>query len=270
MTSDFHDRLDAGEVLLGCCIMYPSPGVIERIGPDWDWFWIDAQHGEMGYNDVLALVRACDLAGKASIVRVPSHEASWISKALDAGATGVMVPQVSDAEEARAVVKAAKFPPLGARSYGARRVIDLRGRGYSDTANEETILMAQVETPQAVKMADDIAAVPGIDALLVGPDDISLCLGLSMTEPKPTDKVREWQQAVIDACRKHGGIPVAVGGRGRMLELLVSLGFRMIVCGGDVSFLAEGSKEAAENARAIIAGRKEVGGKGDGVSDSHY
>lgn len=270
MTSGFRDRLEAGEVLLGCCIMYPNPGVIERIGPDWDWFWIDAQHGELGYSDVLALVRACDLAGKASIVRVPSHESSWISKALDAGATGVMVPQVNDAEEARAVVKAAKFPPLGARSYGARRVIDLRGRGYSDTANRETVLIAQVETPDAVQRADEIAAVPGIDALLVGPDDVSLCLGLSMTEPKPAEKVREWQQAVVDACRKHGRIPVAVGGRGKTLELLVSLGFRMIVCGGDASFMAEGSKEASQNAGAVIAGRDEADGKGDGVSGSHY
>lgn len=270
MRTDLRERLGGDEVLLGCCIMYPCPGAIERIGPDWDWFWIDAQHGELDYSDVLTLVRACDLVGKAPVVRVPSHEAAWISKALDAGAAGVMVPQVNDVEEARAVVKAAKFPPVGARSYGARRVIDLRGRGYSDTADQDTILIAQVETPEAIKKADAIAAVPGVDALLVGPDDAGLCLGLSMTEPKPEEKVREWQQTVVDACRKHGKIPVAVGGRGEMLAVLVSLGFRMIVCGGDASFIAEGSKEASENARAVVSGRDYAGGKGNKVADSHY
>src|SRR3989338_4096375 len=120
----FRSALESGAPQLGLCIMYPSPGSLERIGPDWGWAWIDGQHGELGYQDVLALVRACDLIQRPAFVRVPGHEFGAIGHALDMGATGVIVPVVDTPEQASSVVKAAKFPKLGGRSYGGRRPID--------------------------------------------------------------------------------------------------------------------------------------------------
>ena len=105
---------------LGLNVMYPSPGAVERIAPDWDWIWLDGQHGEIDYGEMLQLVRACDLVGRPAFVRVPGHEAGPIGLALDMGATGVIVPCVDMPEQARALVAAAKFPPLGKRSYGGR------------------------------------------------------------------------------------------------------------------------------------------------------
>ena len=127
--------------------MYPSPGALERIGGDWDWIWIDGQHGELGYQDALSLVRACDLIGRPAVVRVPGHEAGPIGKALDMGAAAVIVPCVDTPEQATIAVDAAKFPPLGKRSYGSRRNIDFQGRSYSDTANDDTLLIIQIESP---------------------------------------------------------------------------------------------------------------------------
>src|SRR6185436_17886989 len=124
---------------LGLNMMYPSPGAIERIGPDWDWIWIDGQHGELGYEETLAMVRACDRIERPAFVRVPHHGFGSISLALDTAPTAVIVPVVDTLEEARQIVKAAKFPPLGGRSYGGRRPIDLAGRLYSDSANEEVL-----------------------------------------------------------------------------------------------------------------------------------
>ena len=149
--TSFRSRLQSGVPQLGLAIMYPAPGVVERIGPDWDWIWIDSQHGELGYSDVLAMVRACDLIGRPSFVRVPGHEFGPIGLALDTGASGLIVPVVDTPEQAQTVVNAAKFPPLGRRSYGGRRPIDRQGRTYSDTANEEVVLVAQIESPEAIE-----------------------------------------------------------------------------------------------------------------------
>src|SRR2546425_11308236 len=180
MTS-LRKMLDAGKPLLGLSVMYPSPGAVERIGPEWDWIWIDGQHGQMGYEQTFALVRACDLIQRPAVVRVPGHEFGSIGKTLDMGAAAVITPCVDTPEQARAVVDAAKFPPLGKRSYGGRRPIDFQGRTYSDTANIDTLLIAQIESPQAIDNVDAIASVAGVDALFLGPDDLMLRRGFSLT-----------------------------------------------------------------------------------------
>jgi 4-hydroxy-2-oxoheptanedioate aldolase len=243
-----------GAPQLGLCIMYPAPGIVERIGPDWDWVWVDGQHGQLGYNDVLGIVRACDLVGRPAMVRVPSHEFGAIGLALDAGAAGVIVPVVNTPDEAKAVVKAAKFPPLGGRSYGGRRPIDLHGRLYSDTSNTDTLLICQIESPEAIDNADRIAAVPGVDALFLGPDDVMLRRGYKMNEPRNKETLGKDMEAVIRACRQHGKIGCMVGMGAEMLKLSLSMGFQMIVAGGDVPFLANTSKATAAEAREIVKG----------------
>jgi 4-hydroxy-2-oxoheptanedioate aldolase len=232
--------------------MYPPAGVVERIGPDWDWIWIDGQHGELGYAEVLGLVRACDLVKRPAIVRVPGHEFGPIGMALDTGAAGIIVPCVDTPAQARAVVDAAKFPPLGKRSYGGRRPIDLLGRTYSEAANRDILLICQIESPQAIENADEIASIDGVDALFLGPDDIMLRRGYSMTEARNKTTLGQDMQAVISACRKHGKIGVMVGVGEEMLTLCLKMGFHMIVSGSDVMFLANGSKKSAGDARAIL------------------
>src|SRR5437764_815433 len=113
--------------LLGVLINQPSPGVIERIGSDWDWIFVDAQHGDLDLPEAIDLIRAADLVGRPSLVRTPAHDPGWILKLLDAGAAGVIIPMVESLNDARAMVRAAKFPPVGNRSYGGRRVIDRLG-----------------------------------------------------------------------------------------------------------------------------------------------
>jgi len=250
--SPFRAALATGKPQLGLSVMYPAPGIIERIGPDWDWIWIDAQHGELSYHDVLGLVCACDLVKRAAMVRVPGHEPGPIGLALDMAPAGVIVPCVDTPEQARAVVDAAKFPPLGKRSYGGRRPIDLLGRKYSDTANEDLLLIVQIESPQAIENAEAIAAVAGVDALFLGPDDIMLRRGYSMTTPRSRETLGRDMQAVITACRRHGKVGVMVGVGEEMLRLCVSMGFQMIVSGSDVMFLAAGSKQASDEARVIL------------------
>jgi 4-hydroxy-2-oxoheptanedioate aldolase len=255
--NSFHDRLKAGQPQFGCVITYPLPGAIERTGSDWDWFWLDGQHGQLAYQDVLALVRACDLVGRASFVRVPGHDSGPIAMALDAGATGVIVPQVHSADQARAVVRAAKFPPLGDRSYGGRRVVDLHGRGYAATANDDTILIVQVESPEAMAAVDQIAAVPGVDCVHLGPSDLMLRRGHAMDQPLPPDIVTRDLEAIVGACRRHDKFSAAMGLDRQMCEVGVSLGVNLIAAAADAGLIADGSAEASRRAREITQHSKQ-------------
>jgi 4-hydroxy-2-oxoheptanedioate aldolase len=250
----FRSALESGQPQLGLGVMYPAPGVIERIGAEWDWIWVDGQHGELGYPDLLAMVRACDLVERPALVRVPSHEFGAIGLMLDMGATGVIVPVVDTPEEAKAVVKAAKFPPLGGRSYGGRRPIDRQGRLYSDSANTETLLIVQIESPEAVANADRIAAVPGVDALFLGPDDITLRRGGKMDAPISKEMLEKDMAAVSTACKKHNKFAVCIGVGADMLTLALKYGFNLVVSGSDVMFLAKSSKQVSAEARELVKG----------------
>jgi 4-hydroxy-2-oxoheptanedioate aldolase len=203
---------------------------------------------------MLAQVRACDLIQRPSLVRVPGHEFGHIGLALDTGASGVIVPLVDNPDQAREAVKAAKFPPLGNRSFGGRRPIDLLGRKYSETANSDTLLAAQIESPEALANADAIAATPGVDALFLGPDDLFMRRGFSPGAPRPKDLFAKDIAAVASACRKHGKFAVTVASAPEPLQLCASAGFKLIVVGSDVSFLVDGSKQSSAAARALLKG----------------
>ena len=243
--SKFHQLLkDVPQLGLG--IFYPAPGVIERIGSDWDWVWIDGQHGELSYTDVLASVRACNLIRTPAVVRVPGHEAGTIGKALDTAADALMVPMVEDVAQADLIVKAAKFQPLGSRSYGSRRLIDLVGRAYANDGESQPLLICQIENKKGLKNVNSIAAVEGVDVLFVGADDMAQEQGLPMDKPVPKGYFDSALEAVAQAAKANGKIAGGVFFNEQSLSKAVKLGYTLIVCATDVTFLANGSKEASE------------------------
>lgn len=256
--SDLRPKLASPGALIGLFSLYPAPGILERIGPDWDFVLIDGQHGQHAYGDILNCIRACEVAGVPGLVRVPWLEAGVIGMTLDTDAAGVVVPCVDSVEEARAAVAAAKFPPQGRRSYGGRRVIDRRGRTYSDTANHDKMLIVQIESPQALEAADAIAALDGVDALMLGPDDVLLRRGFSMTAPRTPSALGSDMKIVADACHRHGKFAMSVGFGAELFDLHLSMGYRLIICGSDVPFLANSSKTASSEARDRITAANEA------------
>ncbi|MFV0338408.1 MAG: HpcH/HpaI aldolase family protein [Chthoniobacterales bacterium] len=233
--------------------MYPSPGTIERIGRDWDWIWLDGQHGQIAdYQQMLAMVRACNYVDRAAYVRVPSHEPATLALALDMGANAVIVPQVDTVEQAHQLVQAAKFPPVGNRSFGGRRPIDLWGRDYVKTANKETKLICQIESPRALANAATIAALSGVDGLFIGPDDLLLRLNGSIGGPDDKKILQDAIRRVAATCQKEAKDCLCVGIGAEMTKLCADAGVNYIVAGGDVSFLASGSNNALEISRQTL------------------
>jgi len=234
---------------LGFSSMYASPGIIERIGQDWDWCMIDGQHGEWGTHDIAMAVRACDLAGIFSLVRVPGQEQGIIGKMLDTACHAVMVPMVENREQARAVVEVARFAPLGHRSYGGRRPIDLYGRSYSHADRPQPLVVCQIESIAALEQAEAIAATDGVDALFFGPDDVALARGMPMDQQRPEGCFNSELAVVAQAARRHGKIAGGVFPSAAACKQAFALGYRLIVCTGDVSLLSANSQAAARSCR---------------------
>ena len=136
MTNALKEKFEKGEPALGFALMYPSPSSMECTAAGWDWVWVDAQHGQMDYATILYTIQIAELLGLSTIVRPSGNELNMFGPILDACATGLMVPMVNSVEQAREVVKAFYFPPLGERSYGGRRVLDVHGREYYQEAND--------------------------------------------------------------------------------------------------------------------------------------
>jgi 2-dehydro-3-deoxyglucarate aldolase/4-hydroxy-2-oxoheptanedioate aldolase len=180
MSETFRTRLKRKEALLGTLLTLPSPELAEVLAlTGLDWLFVDMEHSTMDAAVAQAILQA--VAGRLDcLIRVPLNDEIWIKKALDTGATGIIVPQVNSPEEAQRAVRYSRYPPQGARSVGLARA---HGYGtdllsYLRRANDEVVVVVQAEHIQAVKHIDEIVQIEGIDAVLVGPYDLSNSMGL--------------------------------------------------------------------------------------------
>lgn len=252
-------------MLLGFNNMYPAAGIIEGMGNGWDYCWIDGQHGEMSYDSLMHAVRTAQFLGLETVIRVPSHESGILCSVADLAPSAVMVPMVNNAKEAKDAVNGLRFPPLGKRSYGGRRVIDLYGREYYQ--EQPLGLVAQVETLDAVANADEIAATEGVDVLFFGPDDMKVRMGLPInTKLDESDELQEAMRKVAAACKKHGKYAGCVGATPESLRTATSLGYQVIVGGGDIAILRVATAEKLAVLREALKGTDtKAKTAGDGV-----
>ena len=203
----FKEMLESGRPVLGTSILYEAPGMIESLaGQDWDWFWLDGQHA-LRQHTWLEHIRACERIDVAPVLRVPSGDGHFISHGLDLGAWDIMVPMVESADQAREAVRAAHFPPLGSRSAAGTRPIALHGLEYLEMAARWTTLIVQIETCAGMDHLDEIAAVPGVDALLIGTGDLRLSMGIPLKEtPKEIENAIRRVGRVARDCGKYAGL----------------------------------------------------------------
>lgn len=261
------ERLREGEVLLGLAIMYPAAGIIEGMAGGWDMLWIDGQHGQISYDTALAMVRTIDLLGLPSLLRVPGHEHSFLGLYADMDPTAIMVPMVNNKEQAQFIVKGLRFPPLGSRSYGGRRVIDRHGRDYyKDT---HLMVVAQIETVESVKNAPEIIGTDGVDMLFFGPDDMKVQMGLPInTATDQSPELRQAMTATAKAAKAAGKFCGCVGGTPASAKMAQDLGYQLIIGGGDIGFmrtLAADRLKELRNALGSAGPKPTVAPGGSGV-----
>lgn len=220
-----------------------------------DSLYVDLEHSSFSLETTSQICMAALDAGVAPFVRVPSHGSEYVSRVLDGGALGVIAPHVANAEEARAVVRHAKFPPLGNRSVTVG-IPHLRFRNWPPAEarrvlNEETMVVSMIETPQALERVDEIAAVEGVDIVMIGTND--LCAELGIDGQFEHEKVAQAYARTIAACRRHGKT-AGIGGlasKPRLIQKFISQGARYVSSGADLSFVLSAGKARAEEIRAM-------------------
>lgn len=237
-------RLARGESLHGAWSWSRDPLIVETLAASGaHYVCLDLQHGPAGVVDVATLAAVVEGRGASPIVRVPSLDSAVIGKVLDAGAHGVIVPLVDTAEQAAAAVAACRYPPDGHRSYGPFRA----GTAYGCTdpdALGDVLVAVMVETRRGLNNVEQIAATPGLDAIYVGPADLSLALGLPIAFEHSAGEHPEALTMIRAACARHGitaGIHCADAA---MADRRLAQGFAMTTAVTDLALVAEGAREA--------------------------
>jgi 2-keto-3-deoxy-L-rhamnonate aldolase RhmA len=208
MWSEIRKRVLEGEVVYGTMVRQGrDPSVTTLVGQvGFDFVFIDMEHGAYGLESVADLIRGAKSVGCAPIIRVPSGERHFISRVLDAGAEGIMVPMLSTPDEAKQVVSYAKYPPVGKRGVGLQtgqtNYARVKASDFTQQANQKTLIIAQIENAEGVRNIDAIMAVNGVDLAVLGPNDLSFDLGYQGKTDTP--ECVEAIQKVVEACQRCG------------------------------------------------------------------
>jgi 4-hydroxy-2-oxoheptanedioate aldolase len=243
--AEFKKQLRAGTPKLGLFVNSHSPTVAEQLAHSgYDWLLVDSQHGPMGYEKLSAMLAGVASGGAKSIVRVGGYgDRPGIQQSLDLGADGVLVPYINNADEARQAVSCARYPTTGTRSvYFPQRSMNKEGLlGYAGGANSNVIVALQVETADCIKNIDEIAAVPGVDLLFLGQNDLCMSMGLYEKYEFPhmytSPEIGAATEKLVAAARKNNVIlGLFLFGTARVGEFLEK-GFPLISVGNDLHHL---------------------------------
>jgi 2-dehydro-3-deoxyglucarate aldolase/4-hydroxy-2-oxoheptanedioate aldolase len=249
-TNTIKHKLKAGGSVLGACVTdHVSPEIVTIFkAAGLDCFFIDTEHSVPSYRDVQTLVRAGRGANVIPLVRVTQAEYFLIARLLDIGAMGIIAPRINSVAEARTVVDAMKFTPEGSRGYGLRGIINdyqyAGAKAEMESANRETMVILQVESKECLDDVFEIAAVPGVDALMIGPFDLTISLGI----PGQFEDPIFWSaiDRVVEAANRAGiapGIHMASAGP---LKRAADRGMRFLVCASDANVMLAGFKSIVQ------------------------
>lgn len=239
-----------GRTTLGAWLSLRDPYLAEVAATaGYDYVCVDMQHGLADFRDATMLLHAMARTPTVPIVRVPWNEQGIIGRVLDAGALGVIIPMVNSPEEAQRAVAACRYAPDGARSFGPLGAGARHGADYATTANATVACIPMIETRQAVEAIDDILSVPGIDAVYVGPADLSLTYGLPPGVDNPGDPFDTALATIVDACKRHGVVP-GIHANASLATKRQETGFRMVTVANDAAAAAQGLRKDAGTARS--------------------
>ncbi len=245
-------KLDGGEPVFGCSLMFPSPQLVEMLGhAGFDWVLLDCEHGSLSPADVEIMAIAADAVGITAIARPRTNATADIQSVMDRGVMGVQVPHVNSAEDARRAVAAVKFGPGAGRGLAAGTRPDDWGLGarmpdFTEAANAQSLVCVQLEHAAAIRNVDDILKVDGVDVFFIGPSDLSQSMGHpgNPAEPSVAKAIAETRAKIV-AAGKTPGMPATADN----VAALVGAGVRYIYThlprllgAGSAAFLKAGRK----------------------------
>jgi len=238
-----------GEAVVNGWLSIPSAFSAEVMAHQgFDSLTVDMQHGVVDYQVAVTMLQAVSTTPTIPLARVLWGDPAYVMKILDAGAYGVICPMISTREQAEALVRACKYPPRGYRSWGPVRASLYAGGDYGDRANADLIVMPMIETAEAVQNLDEILSVPGVDAIYVGPADLSLALGckprLDQTDPPVVEAI----QKIVAACKRHRVVAGIHNATPAYALKMVAEGYQFVTLASDSRFLAA---KAAEEIAAV-------------------
>jgi 4-hydroxy-2-oxoheptanedioate aldolase len=215
----------------------------------WDSLLVDMQHGLIDYQVMVRMLQAISTTSTVPLVRVPWNDPASVMKALDAGAYGILCPMINNRAECEAFVGACRYAPRGYRSSGPIRATLYGGPDYHAKADDEILALAMVETRQALENVDAIASTPGLDALYIGPSDLSISLGHGPGQDKTDDFMMAAQQKVLDAAKKHG-IKACMHTVGTAYaRQMIAKGFDFVTVSNDVRLLTVAGQQTVKEMR---------------------
>ena len=244
---DLRTRLASGEPFLFSWMTVPSPALAGQTARlPFDAVCLDMQHGMIGFPDAVGMIAAINAAGRPALVRSLWNDAATPGQCFDAGAACVIAPMVNTRAQAEALVRAAKYPPMGARSWGgytAQQASGLSPAEYLREANRISLVFAMVETAEALENVEAIAATPGLDGLFVGPSDLSIALSKGTGINKTGKETLAAMTKVAAAAKTNHLVAGAFGGSAEVIKTYLGLGFTFIAAAVDVDLMQWGAAE---------------------------
>ncbi len=217
---------------------------------------VDMQHGVVDYQTAVTMLQGISTTGVIPLARIPWNDPAFVMKILDAGAYGVICPMINNRQQAEALVRASKYPPRGYRSFGPVRASIYAGADYATHANDQLLVMPMIETAEALENLDDILSVPGIDAVYVGPSDLSLAFGVKPRLDQTDAPVVEAQKKIVAACKRHGIVAGIHNNTSAYALKMIAEGYQFVTLASDSRFLAARAGEEASAVKKSAKGGK--------------
>jgi 4-hydroxy-2-oxoheptanedioate aldolase len=252
---DLRQRLGTGETFLFSWMSIPNAVMADQMARlPIEGVCLDMQHGLIGYADSVGMIAAINAAGRPAMVRCLWNDPGLVGQSLDAGACAVIAPMVNSRAEAEALVRAAKYPPLGGRSWGgytAQQAMGLTAVEHLHEANRRTMVFAMIETMAALERVDEIAATPGLDGLFVGPSDLSIALSGGTGIDRTGRATIAAMTRIAAAAKAHGLVAGAFGGSAELIRAYRGLGYTFIAAGVDIDLLQAGAAQLLKDVHAV-------------------
>ena len=239
-------KMLAGQPAVGAELALGCPVIGEMFSlAGFDFVQVDCQHGMWDDSSAFEAFHHICLGPATPSVRVPDNDYAGIGRLLDRGAMSIIVPMVNSPEEAQRAARAVRYPPRGSRSGGGPVGYLTYGGDYATSADDEVLLMVQIETQPAAEAAAEILSVDGVDGCMIGPGDLSRSMGLDLSQPGDRERHAQTIRQIRDDCVRVGKLPgIATGGRGA--EQYLKEGYLFVLAMGDYGLIAEGGREALQ------------------------